>query len=147
MAESTSQRLVLHTATLCVWVLVAATVTYWVLQINAQRAPTNLPMSAPAKNETIDTASVARMLGAIAPKADAPVAASSRFALKGVVSGALGQEAALIAIDNKPAMTFKVGNALEEGLILQSATPRRVSLAATRDGPVIMTLELPLLDK
>lgn len=90
---------------------------------------------------------MAKVLGATAPQADTPVAASSRFALKGVVSGALGKEAALIAIDNKPALTFKVGSAVEEGLILQSATASKVTLAATRDGPAVITLEMPLLDK
>ena len=63
------------------------------------------------------------------------------------MSGALGKEAALIAIDNKPALTFKVGSVVEEGLILQSATARRITLSSSRDGPAVMTLEMPLLDK
>ena len=64
-----------------------------------------------------------------------------------VVAACANSEAALIAIDNKPALTFKVGSAVEEGLILQSATSSQVILAATRDGPALMTLDMPLLDK
>ncbi len=147
MVDSAPHRLVLHTATFCVWLLVAASATYWILQINAQRSSNNIPAAAVFKADAIDTTSVARLLGATPSQAAAPVSISGRFALKGVVSGALGKEAALIAIDNKPALTFKVGSAVEEGLILQSATSRQVILAATRDGPALMTLDMPLLDK
>lgn len=147
MADATPHRLVLHTATLCVWLLVAASATYWILQINAQRSSSNLPAAPFFKSEAIDATNLARLLGAAPSLSAAPVSNSTRFALKGVVSGALGKEAALIAIDNKPALTFKVGSVVEEGLILQSATARRVTLSASRDGPAVMTLEMPLLDK
>jgi general secretion pathway protein C len=147
MAASTSQRLVLYATTLCVWLIVAATATYWILQINAQQVPAPLPVAATFKLQAVDTSSVAKVLGALAPQAETVVPASSRFALKGVISGALGKEAALIAIDNKPAITFKVGSSVEEGLILQSASARKVILSATRDGSAVMTLEMPLLDK
>ena len=99
------------------------------------------------KPDAVDSASVARSLGAVATQAATPPSISSRFALKGIVSGAVGKEAALIAIDNKPALTFKVGSAVEEGLFLQSATAGKVTLSSTRDGPAVMTLEMPLLDK
>ena len=106
-----------------------------------------MPQASSYKTEAIDTARIAQLLGAAVAPSSSPVPASSRFALKGVVSGALGQEAVLIAIDNKPALTFKVGGLVEEGLMVQSATGRRVALAATRDGPTLITLEMPLLDK
>lgn len=146
MAVSTSHRLVLHTATLCIWLLAAGSVTYWFLQAR-QGTPVNLGLPAAMKPDAVDSASVARSLGAVAIQAATPSSISSRFALKGIVSGAVGKEAALIAIDNKPALTFKVGAAVEEGLFLQSATAGKVTLSSTRDGPAVMTLEMPLLDK
>jgi general secretion pathway protein C len=147
MADSTSQRLVLLTATLGLWLLVAASATYWILQINGQPSSSNLPAATAFKADPLDTTSLARLLGATPTQTAAPVSNSSRFALKGVVSGALGKEAALIAIDNKPPLTFKVGSVVEEGLILQSATAGKVTLSASRDGPALMTLEMPSLDK
>ncbi len=147
MADPTPHRFAVHTTTLCVWLLVAASATYWILQITAQRSSINLPTAPFFKSEAIDTTNLARLLGAAPSVSTALVSNSTRFALKGVVSGALGKEAALIAIDNKPALTFKVGSMVEDGLILQSATARQVTLSASRDGPAIMTLEMPLLDK
>ncbi len=147
MADPTPHRLVLHTATVCVWLLVAATATYWILRINTQRSSSNFASAVVFKSEAIDTTSLARLLGAAPSPSAAPVSNSSRFALKGVVSGALGKEAALIAIDGKPPLTFKVGSVVEDGLILQSATAGKVSLSASRGGPAVMTLEMPPLDK
>ena len=147
MVDASPNRLVLHTATLCVWLIAAASAAYWVLQINAMRPAANLPVTTAFKPDAIDSASIARLLGATTAPTASPVIASNRFALKGVVSGALGREAALIAIDNKPAQTFKVGSLVEEGLLVQSASPRKVTLAASRDGPALITLEMPLMDK
>ena len=148
MLASTRNRLVLHTATLLVWMLAASCVGYWILQIVSGPKPGNRIMTAAADGSeanALDATSLARLLGATAPLAAAPVSNSNRFALKGVVSGALGKEAALIAIDDKPARAFRVGNAIEDGLFLQSATARKVTLAATPNGPALMTLEMPPL--
>ena len=147
MFEPRYHRLVLHTSTLCVWLLVAASVTYWILQLNAQRGAGSFPATPGLRSEAIDTTSLARLLGATPAQTAAPISSISRFALKGVVSGALGKEAALIAIDNKPPLTFKVGSVIEDGLILQSATAGKVTLSASRDGPALMTLEMPPLAK
>ena len=129
------------------WLLVAGSATYWVLQTNAGRSPGNVPIATAAKVEPLDAAGLARVLGATAPQVIAPSIASNRFSLKGVVSGALGKEAALIAIDDKPARAFQVGSAIENGLVLQSATARKVTLSATPNGPALMTLEMPPLNK
>ena len=104
-------------------------------------ASTNLP------SPPTDPAALARLLGAAAPQAAAPTNVSSRFVLKGVVSGALGQEAALIVIDDKPAKAFRVGSTVEQGLVLQSASKNKVTLASTQGGPAVLTLEMPALGK
>ena len=147
MLASTQTRLVLHTATFAAWALAAAGVGYWVLQISANTGQANLPLVVSANggpSNANDPAVLARLMGALAPQAAAPVN-NNRFVLKGVVSGALGQEAALIVIDDKPAKAFRVGSAIEDGLILQSAAPRKVTFAASKDGPARLTLEMPPL--
>ena len=147
MPSPTVSRLVLHVATFCAWLVVAGSAVYWVLKTTSGQRPSNAPVAVVAKVDTPDAASLARILGATAPQAVAPVSASNRFSLKGVVSGALGKEAALIVIDDKPARAFRVGTALEDGLILQSATARQVTLSATPNGPPLMTLDMPPLVK
>lgn len=147
MPRPTESRLVLHVATFCTWLLVAGSATYWVLHTTKSRGPKNAPAAAMVKVELADPAGLARILGATAPQAAIPVSASNRFSLKGVVSGALGKEAALIVIDDKPARAFRVGTAIEDGLILQSATARQVTLSATPNGPALMTLDMPPLVK
>ena len=72
---------------------------------------------------------------------------ASRFVLQGVVAVAPGGGAALIAVDGKPARPFRVGSAVEEGLILQSATARQATLAGTQEGPALVTLDMPPLNK
>ena len=146
-ASQTANRVGLHAATFCVWLLAVGSAVYWALHMQSGRSSNDAPAAAIAKVELPDAASLARILGATAPKVAVPVPASSRFALKGVVSGALGKEAALIVIDDKPARAFRVGSAIEDGLILQSATARKVTLSATPDGPPLMTLEMPPLPK
>ena len=148
MLALTRNRLVLHTATLLVWVVAAICIGYWVLQISSSPKsgnPITTAISTEPVNNAPDATSLARLLGATAPLAATPISNSNRFALKGVVSGALGKEAALIAIDDKPAKAFRVGSAIEDGLILQSATARKVTLSTTPNGPVLMTLEMPPL--
>lgn len=150
MQASTQHRLVLHTATFAAWAVAAAGVGYWALQLSSNAGQFNLPTTPIADSRSgnaNDPAALARLLGALAPQAVAPMSNSSRFALKGVVSGALGQEAALIAIDDKPARAFRVGSAIEEGLVLQSASKSKVTLSATKGGPILMTLEMPALGK
>ena len=68
---------------------------------------------------------------------------ASRFSLKGVVGGGPGGGAALISVDGKPARAVRVGAAVEDGLILQSASSRAVTLAASRSSPALLTLEMP----
>jgi len=51
----------------------------------------------------------------------------------------------LISVDGKPAKPFRIGSTIEEGLILQSATARQVTFAASRGGPAVLTLDMPLL--
>jgi general secretion pathway protein C len=135
----------IRAVTLVVWALAAGSLTYWGLRLaNGQIGAAQLPatVTAPA---SVDALAVARALGASTASTTTPVNAASRFVLLGVVAGSPHGDAALIAIDGKSAQPFPVGAALETGLVLQSATARQATLGATRDGPVLFTLDMPPL--
>jgi general secretion pathway protein C len=105
-----------------------------------------VPVTA-ASPASLDPLAVARVLGAAAPTPSPQVSLASRFSLHGVVAGSPGGGAALIAIDGKPARPFRVGSEVEEGLILQSTAARQATLGATRNGPAIVTLDMPPLPR
>ncbi len=63
----------------------------------------------------------------------------------GVVASKSHQGAALIAVDGHPAKPFRVGAAVDQDLVLQSVESRRAVLAASTDGPPVLTLELPAI--
>lgn len=133
-------------ATFALWALVAASAVYWGLKLAARPAPG--PAAAPAVRtpQAPDPTAVARLLGAspAAATAGAPAPSlASRFNLVGVVASRSQQGAALIAVDGKPAKPFRVGAAVDEGLVLQSVEARRAVLAADAKGPPVLTLELP----
>jgi general secretion pathway protein C len=67
----------------------------------------------------------------------------SRFQLHGVMTGGPNAGAALIAVDGKPAKTYRVGAVVADGFVLQSAQGRRVSLGSAMDGSQTLMLELP----
>jgi len=137
-----------RSATFFLWALAAASAAYWALKLSRPQsfaAPPAVRAAAPT-----DAAAVARLLG-FSPRAALPAAPApglaSRFALLGVVAGHSRRGAALIAIDGKPARPYRVGGVLEEGLVLQAVEGRRAVLAASAEGPALLTLELPALRK
>ena len=130
--------------TVAVWALAAGSALYWGLRLSADRSMTAIPTVA-AQPTVIDSQAVARLLGATAAQAANAPSVASRFALQGVVAGSPGGGAALISVDGKPAKPFRVGSTIEEGLILQSATARQVTFAASRGGPAVLTLDMPFL--
>lgn len=137
-------------ATLVVWVLAAGSLAYWGLRL----APRTTAPPIPAAMRTpmaADPVAVARLLGAspAAGSVSGPVpvnSLASRFNLLGVVASRSQRGAALIAVDGKPARPFRVGTAVD-GLVLQAVQGRRAILAASADGPAVLTLELPPLER
>jgi general secretion pathway protein C len=73
------------------------------------------------------------------------VNAHALFVLSGVVALNSGQGAALIAVDAQAPKAFKVGQTVAEGWVLQSLGPRQAHLAASVDGPALITLDMPAL--
>jgi general secretion pathway protein C len=131
--------------TLVIWALAAASIVYWGLRLAGGRGPELIAPVAAPPSPMVDTQVVARLLGAVEAAAPQQATLASRFQLVGVLAGTPGGGAALIAVDGKPAQPFRVGGAIEEGLVLQSAVARRARLAATRDGPTLLTLDMPPL--
>jgi len=148
MVSNLHSRWAVAGTTFVLWALVAASAVYWGLKLTggagAATAPAATRTAAPA-----DPAAVARLLGSTPARASvAPVASlASRFALVGVVASRGPNGAALIAVDGKPAKPFRVGAAIDESLVLQSVEGRRAVLAASADGPPVVTLELPPIRK
>jgi general secretion pathway protein C len=142
-AFSASSRVVLPAASLLLWGVVAFSAVTWGLRWSATgSAPSNAITAVQALPE-LDVSAAARSLGAAPVQAAAAPTLASRFQLQGVMAGGPNAGAALIAVDGKPAKPFRVGAVVADGLLLQSAQGRRVTLGAAMDGPQSLVLELP----
>lgn len=146
MMTLSRSKLATAAVTLVVWSVALASLGYWLLKIAfVPAAPASVPVAAAAPVAT-DAVAVSRLLGSVAPVAQSvQVSLASRFSLIGVIAGAPGGGAALIAVDGQPAKPFRVGSAVDQNLMLQSATGRQARLAESRDGPAALVLELPPL--
>lgn len=128
--------------------LAAASATFWALQVSAVNTATTASVAATAGPVIIDTAAVARALGGgagAAPTAAVSISLASRFAMLGVVADQRSAGAALIAVDGKPARPYRVGDTVEEGLVLQSVQGRKATLGPAPGAAAVLTLELPPL--
>ena len=137
--------LILRLLTVLVWALVAASAVFWGVGLTQPTTPWVAPALAQRAAQAIDTAAISRLLGApplLAPKAHEP---AIDLVLTGVVAARSGQGAALISVQGRPPRPFQVGQAVSEGLVLQSVQGRRALLGARLHGPATLTLELPAL--
>ena len=138
-----SSRMVLPVASLLVWGAVAFSAVTWGLRWSASgAAPSNATAAAQALPE-VDVSAAARSLGAAPVQVAAAPTLASRFELQGVMSGGPDAGAALISVDGKAAKPYRVGAVVADGLVLQLAQARRVSLGAVVDGPQTLVLDLP----
>jgi general secretion pathway protein C len=87
--------------------------------------------------------------GVSAARAEAtpePGLAAARFRLDGVVAPSRKEDAgiALIAVDNRPARAFRVGDIVDEGIRLDAVSLYGATLAATAQAaPIFLTLASP----
>ena len=138
---------------LLVWGLVLASAVFWGLRLVGQ--PTPVPAQAQvALPGGLPGGDLSRLLGAapavVAAAEPPPPAVASRFVLTGVVASAgprsaraeAGPGVALLAVDGKPARAFRVGDALDERLVLRSVGLRSAHIGAA-DGSGEFVLELP----
>ena len=137
-------RLGLRLTTFGIWGLAAGRLTFWTLRLTTtlDTARPTAPLIATAN---VDSGAVARALGGASAVSSPGIA--QRFTLQGVVAGRPEGSAALIAVDGKPAAAFRVGSIVAEGLFLHSVTGRRATVAASREGPPILILEMSLLEQ
>jgi general secretion pathway protein C len=133
--------------TFVVWAVAAASAAYWVMKFAGSDPSVPRVAAASRQAAPADPMVVARLLGHTTSAAPATVtqpSSSSRLSLIGVVADRSQRGAALIAVDGKPAKPYRVGTAVDEGLVLQSVQPRKATLGPSVDGPASVTLELPL---
>ena len=146
MVTNMQSRWAVAGTTFLLWALVAASAVFWGLRMSARSGAAPLAPAVTRAPAAADPAAVARLLGASPATAAAAPAApplASRLMLVGVVAGASQRGVALISVDGKPAKPFRVGAAIEEGVVLQSVQGRRAVLAQGADGAAVLTLELP----
>lgn len=127
------------------WSLAGLSAGYWIL-LAWGRSPVTAVAGALPLGVMSDVSNVARALGAAAPAAAAPATSApavARYTLLGVVDQPGPPGAALIAIDGQPARPYRVGAALEGGLVLQSVDRRSARLGPAPDGPSTVELSLP----
>ena len=135
--------------TFAVWTLTAISVTWWSLKFVGARAPTMTAavLSSPAPGS--DPADLAKVFG---PPIAAPMAAvaatpaamdpGTRFALVGVVANRASSGVAIISIDGKAALPYRVGSQIEESYKLKSVAPRSAVLEPSAPAGAAFTLEL-----
>jgi general secretion pathway protein C len=135
--------------TFLLWAVAAASAVAWGLKLSA--GPGAVPPAVAGARTTapVDTAALARVLGSSGPAPAAGAApqapAPTRMSLLGVVADRSRQGAALISVNGRPPKPYRVGSLVDEGLVLKSVEGRRAVLAASMDGPAVLTLDLPPL--
>ncbi len=135
-------------ATFLVAGLTSASIAWWGLTLNTPSA--GLPLVDSRPPPQIDASALGRALGAgtmSATQDTTPTPVAITIQLLGVVASEAGQGHALMAVGGAPAITYKVGSAVSDGLVLQSVSARSAKLGPTLAGPASQTLELPPLPK
>ena len=135
-----------RSVTTLVWASVVISGWFWTHAGISARVYSTADAAPSQKTPDITNAAVlARLLGASPlPQAGPGPNPADRFVLSGVIASRVGQGAALIAVDGKPARPFTVGAMLSPGYVLVSLAPREAMLAEEVNSPVRLTLSLPL---
>ncbi len=128
--------------------LAAASVVYWGLKVwglSTPAAPSSAlvePMSA------VSSQAIARALGggmAAVATASTAAPAASRYDLIGVVAGRIRAGAALISVDGQDAKPVRVGNLVDNEMVLESVNGRQAVLSSSTGTAAKLTLEMPKL--
>jgi len=130
--------------TACVWMAVAGSMAFWVLQFPRPEPNNFSAVLISAANSPLGLAGqAARALGVQPNAAASPaVQPSSQYKLLGVISSASGQGSALIATDGQPAKAYRVGQSLDDAMVLVSLSTRQAKLKSLT---IEFQLDLPLL--
>jgi len=147
---------VMPVLTLSIWLALGWSSVEWVLRARQVAAPgaampasvsaPNLEGSGPGASSIGPEAG--RLLGATPANASSTVAAApsltSRLKLVGVASSGPQRGAALIGIDGEAPKPFRIGQAVIDGLVLQSVDRAGARLGADLGGPAVWQLDMPL---
>lgn len=133
-------------ATVIVWAGVAVSGWYWTQVGLSARVRAVVDVAPPVMlPEVTHFAELARLLGAAPLVAAGPgPGPAERFSLSGVIATLVGQGAALISVDGKPARPFAVGSQIAPGYVLVGVGPREAMLADGPRSPVRAVLSLPV---
>lgn len=137
-------------ATMLLWSLAAASITFWAIRLAAPEvAEAAPPAIAPAFIDNVRASQPALgwMPGALQfPAAQrASGAASQNFILHGVIVGKAGQGTALLSVDGQPARPLTVGAQIAPGWVLESVSQLEAVLHDSTQGrrQVISLLSRP----
>lgn len=115
-------------------VLLSASLAYWGLQLfKPQQRAITAPPPPPPMGVNLDAAK-----GLFGGQVN--VAVVSNYQLKGVVAARGEDSAAIISVDNKPAVALAVGKEVVPGVIVKEVYPKYVVLS---EGGVIKRVDLP----
>jgi general secretion pathway protein C len=129
--------------TACVWFAVAGSMAFWMLQFPRPEPNNFLAALISAANSPLGLAGeTARALGVQPNATVSPVIqSSSQYKLLGVISSASGQGSALISTDGQPAKAYRVGQSLNDAIVLVSLSTRQAKLKSLTNE---FQLDLPL---
>jgi len=136
--------------TLLLAALAAGSALYWALKWPAS-GPSARPAVRSTETPPIDTDKIAQLLGASQSANDASgppvVNLQANLKLLGVIAqgGAGSRGSALIAANGQPAKPYRVGDQVNDELVLHSVKARTAYLATSTTAKVSVTLELPAL--
>lgn len=125
---------------------VAASIVYWGFKLRGV-STSNFPLATQVEQmPLVGTQLIARALGGgVAPIQTAQVATPSinRYNLVGVVADSQRPGAALISVDGQEAKPVRVGNLVDNDMVLESVSGRQAVLSSGTGVPEKLTLEMP----
>jgi general secretion pathway protein C len=136
--------------TFAIAALATASAVYWGIQLGGSyrlSAPSTVRLEpmAPAGPQAVARALGGGQAPAQTAQDTAPVA--SRYSLVGVVAGRIRTGAALISVDGQDAKPVRVGNLVDNDMVLESVSGRQAVLSSSTGAPARVTLEMPPLSQ
>ena len=131
-----------------VWCAAALSAGYWVWHFPSGSFLQKTTLTVSAQSAlAAPTNGLPRILGATHVEVARPSADDKSIQLLGVIAGSSGQGSALMTIDGQVPKSFRVGQTVSDGLVLQRLDARRAQLGASLNGPTLRELQLPPLQK
>jgi len=124
------------------WCAAALSTGFWFWQWPVASTPSRSSIALVQSETSLPTsAQLPRALG-VGVATTTPGTGGARIELVGVIASISGQGSALIAVGGQAPKPYRVGQAVGEGLVLQSLSPKRAQLGASLNGPVLREMAL-----